>query len=82
MSEFAHGSWGPAQTPALLAANTLPFASKHIVVTHARTSGNTSASAAHVYARRCDPGTEGAFSDLEMARRKFGNVRLAPDGKL
>ena len=50
-------------------------------MTHART-WNTSASAAHVYARRCDPGTEGAFSNLEMARRKFGNVRLAPDGKM
>ena len=30
----------------------------------------------------CDSGTEGAFENLEMARRKFGNVRLAPDGKM
>ena len=51
-------------------------------MTHARTSGNTSASAAHVYARRCDPGTEEAFSNLKISLRKFDNVRLAPDGKM
>ena len=69
----------------------------HYII-HALIPGNTSASAArtlrpaqaqalparfsYVYARRCDPGTEGVFSNLEMARRKFDNVRLAPDGKM
>ena len=32
------------------------------------------------FARRCDPGPEGVFSNPGMARRKFDNPRLAPGG--
>ena len=34
------------------------------------------------FARRCDPGPEGVFSNPGMARRRFYNPRLAPGGSI